>query len=253
MSGSRKRLSLLLAACVVASVGAPLEARTVYRCARDGKVSLSTAPESGSRCESIALDDRSALPPNLGVTQGALYRRVENGRVVLGTRELPGATHEQSFTLPVPAHSPAHAGLGEVGTPRIDRYAAEFRASAKATGVDDALLRAIAHAESGFDRLALSPKGAQGVMQLMPATAEQYGVADPFASDQSIRAGAKLLRDLISNYRGDMTLVAAAYNAGMGTVDRYGGVPPYAETRDYVTKVLALHSRYRLALAASGP
>jgi soluble lytic murein transglycosylase-like protein len=94
----------------------------------------------------------------------------------------------------------------------------------------------------------LSPKGAQGVMQLMPAVAREYGVHDPFASDQSIRAGARHLRTLMRRYRNDFTLVAAAYNAGIGAVSRFGGVPPYAETQAYVAKVAALHERYRAAL-----
>jgi soluble lytic murein transglycosylase-like protein len=128
------------------------------------------------------------------------------------------------FTVRTPPGSPAHVGLGTLGTPRLDRYAAQFRAASKATGVEDAWLRAIAHAESGFDPRALSPQGAQGVMQLMPAVAREYGVHDPFASDQSIRAGARHLRTLMRRYRNDFTLVAAAYNAGIGAVSRFGGV-----------------------------
>ena len=86
-------------------------------------------------------------------------------------------------------------------------------------------------------------------MQLMPATAAEYGVSDPFAAAQSIRAGAMHLRMLMRRFDGDLTLVAAAYNAGIGALERYGGVPPYAETQGYVAKVLALHQRYREALA----
>jgi soluble lytic murein transglycosylase-like protein len=117
--------------------------------------------------------------------------------------------------------------------------------------VDDAWLRAVAHAESGFDSHALSPKGAQGVMQLTPEIARQYGVHDPFASGESIRAGARHLRALMRRYRNDLTLAAAAYNAGIGAVSRFGGVPPYAETQAYVAKVAALHERYRAALASA--
>ena len=121
----------------------------------------------------------------------------------------------------------------------IDLYETEF---------DEAWLRAIAHAESGFDANAVSPKGAQGVMQLMPDTSRQYGVADPFSSEQSIRAGARHLQSLMKRYHNDLTLVAAAYNAGIGAVARYGGVPPYAETQAYIAKVQALDLRYRDAL-----
>ncbi len=121
-------------------------------------------------------------------------------------------------------------------------------AAARATGVDDAWLRAIAHAESDFDAHALSPKGAQGVMQLMPELQRDYGVADPFAPKQSIDAGARHLRALLQRYKGDFTLAAAAYNAGIRSVAKFGGVPPYAETLAYVAKVRGLHARYRRAM-----
>lgn len=247
------RLSLFVGALLLLLVGSQAQARTVYRCLLDGSISLSTAPELGSRCTAVEIDDSSAKPPNLwgsvGVLQGKLYRREQDGRTVYGTRELPGSEEVLAFTVKTPPGVPAHAGLGRVGKPRLDVFAAQFRATAKATGVEDAWLRAIAHAESSFDHLALSPKGAQGVMQLMPATAARYGVEDPFASDQSIRAGGRHLKDLIDLYDGDLMLVAAAYNAGVGALKRYGGVPPYAETQAYVAKVLALHERYSEALA----
>jgi len=246
-------LSLCLGALLLLLVGTQVQARTVYRCLLDGSVSVSTAPEPGSRCTAVEIDDASAQQPNpwgsVGVVQGNLYRREQDGRTVYGTRELPGAVEVLAFTVKTPPRVPAQAELGRVGTPRLDVYASQFRATAKATGVDDAWLRAIAHAESDFDHLAQSPKGAQGVMQLMPATAARYGVEDPFASDHSIRAGGRHLRDLIQLYDGDLTLVAAAYNAGVGALKRYGGVPPYAETQAYVAKVMALHERYSEALA----
>lgn len=87
-----------------------------------------------------------------------------------------------------------------------------------------------------------------GVMQLMPEVAREYGVADPYSSAESINAGARHLRALMRRYKGDLTLVAAAYNAGIGTVSRYGGVPPYAETQEYVSKVTALYELYLRAL-----
>ncbi|HWS78895.1 MAG TPA: lytic transglycosylase domain-containing protein, partial [Thermomonas sp.] len=95
---------------------------------------------------------------------------------------------------------------------------------------------------------AVSPKGAQGVMQLMPEVQREYGVVDPFVTKQSIEGGAKFLRALLRRYKGDFTLAAAAYNAGIGAVAKFGGVPPYAETLAYVGKVRALHARYRSAL-----
>ena len=130
-------------------------------------------------------------------------------------------------------------------TPRWDVFRRPFRDAAQSTGVDEAWLRAIAHAESGFDAAAVSPKGAVGVMQLMPDTAAAYEVTDRTDANQSIHAGARHLRDLVRRYRGDLRRVAAAYNAGTEAVDAHRGVPPYAETQAYVEKVVALVAGYR--------
>lgn len=245
-------LPLCAALLAFACVG-EAQARTVYRCMRDGTVSLSTAPEPGSTCVAKTIDDHAAMLPNLwgdlGVFSGTLYEwHAPDGRVIYTTRHLRGAVQYLKFTVATPKASPAHAGLGKVGKPRLDAHAKEFRAAARAQKVDDAFLRAIAHAESGFDPKAVSPKGAQGVMQLMPDVQREYGVADPFASKQSIDGGAKFLRVLLRRYEGDFILAAAAYNAGMGAVAKFGGVPPYAETLAYVEKVRALHARYRSAM-----
>lgn len=252
---TRRAHSLVLLCLVLMGIQSQVQARTVYRCLRDGTPSLATAPEPGSRCVAVEVDDNSAKLPNLwgsiGLHKGTLYQRQQDGKTVYSTRDLPGSVKVLGFTVHTPVNAQAHAGLGSMGPPRLDAFAAQFSASAKATGVDDALLRAIAHVESGFDRQAQSPKGAQGVMQLMPTTAARYGVTDAFASDQSIRAGARHVNDLMTLYKNDLTLVAAAYNAGVGTVARYGGVPPYAETEAYVAKVLALHARYNQAMQAA--
>ena len=240
-------------AIAVLSFAMPAQARTVYRCVRDGTVSLSTAPEPGAKCVAKHIDDDAAKVPNLwgnlGVVQGTLYERQQDGRTVYGTRKLPGAVPVLAFTVQTPPGSPAHAGLGRIGPPQLHRWAKEFRAASKRTGVEDAMLRAFAHAESGFDPKATSTKGAQGVMQLMPAVAREYAVADPFSPAQSIDGGARHLRQLIRRYKGDLELVAAAYNAGIGTVTQYKGIPPYRETIEYVAKVQALYERYKSALA----
>jgi len=117
---------------------------------------------------------------------------------------------------------------------------AAFEKAAEAYGVPVNLLRAVAKAESGFDPDAVSSAGAQGVMQLMPGTARGLGVSDPFDAEQNIMGGAKYLSQLLRQFNGDTTLAVAAYNAGPGSVTKYGGVPPYAETQNYVQKVLGL-------------
>jgi len=243
---------MVLSILVLAFFSVQANARTVWRCLRDGTVSLATAPEPGSQCSARALDDNSPALPNLwgqlGVFHGTLYQREQDGSTVYSTRRLPGSVAVQQFTVATPPGSPAHSGLGNVGSPQTNIYRREFANAATKTGLDEAWLRTIAHAESDYSAMAISKKGALGVMQLMPETAGDYAVADPFSPQQSILGGAKYLRALDQRYSGDRVLAAAAYNAGPAAVDQYGGVPPYAETREYVAKVKALYARYRNAL-----
>ena len=110
----------------------------------------------------------------------------------------------------------------------------------RAYNVPPSLVHAIIAQESGGDPSAVSPAGAMGLMQLMPGTASEYGVTNPFDPDQNVAGGVAYLHDLLTRYHGNVTLALAAYNAGSGAVAKYGGVPPYAETRGYVQNVTAL-------------
>ena len=219
---------------------------------RDGTVSLATAPEPGSRCTPQHIDDDAARLPNLwgvnGKQSGVLYEREQDGVIVYSTRNLPGSTRLMAFTVTPPPDATAHPGLGAIGAPQPSAYSAIFHAAARANGIDDAWLRAVAHAESGMQPNAVSQKGAQGIMQLLPQVTLQYRVQDPFSPTQSIKGGAQYLGELLRRYKGDRRLAAAAYNAGVGTVQRYNGIPPYAETRSYVDKVEALYALYKEAL-----
>lgn len=113
-----------------------------------------------------------------------------------------------------------------------------FERASQTYGVPENLLKAVAKAESGFQSDAVSSCGAQGIMQLMPSTAKSLGVTDSFDPEQNIMGGAKYLGSLLGKY-GDAKLALAAYNAGSGNVDKYGGVPPFGETQNYVEKVLS--------------
>ena len=142
-------------------------------------------------------------------------------------------------------HSPIHWNSVRLN---LQDYASAIREASTDYGVDEAFLRAIIHAESAFNPHALSIKGAQGLMQLMPGTASDMGVLDAFDAEQNIRGGARYLGRLLQVFNGNEQLAAAAYNAGPGAVQRYKGVPPYAETQVYVSRVAALRQRYGQAL-----
>lgn len=121
-------------------------------------------------------------------------------------------------------------------------YAEEIAAASSRHGLDPALVRAVIEQESGFDPRATSPAGAGGLMQLMPGTARGLGV-DPYDPAQAIEGGTRYLRAQLDRFGGDVSLALAAYNAGPGAVERFGGVPPYAETQRYVERVLELYRR----------
>jgi len=125
-------------------------------------------------------------------------------------------------------------------------------AVSRAANVDPALVAAVIDVESGFDRHALSSAGARGLMQLMPATALRFGVSDPDDPVQNVTAGALYLGQLVRRFAGNLRYALAAYNAGLARVRDYGGVPPFAETRAYVPRVLARYAAFRARFAAAG-
>lgn len=125
------------------------------------------------------------------------------------------------------------------------RYAEHIAAAAERYGLSTALLHAVITAESWYDPAAVSRAGAVGLMQLMPATAERYGVADSYDPASNIDGGSRYLRDLMAMFNNNLTLAVAAYNAGENAVIRNGyKIPPYAETQDYVRKVLDFYRQY---------
>jgi len=218
---------------------------------------------SGSRGTPAArVDFRTAAPgQELGaapagsgarVTRGAVYKYERDGVVHYTNVRPPGGGARLLFSYVETCYACGLLPGVDFHNVRLDTdsYAAEVRAAAEEFGVDEAVVRAIIHAESAYRANAVSHAGAQGLMQLVPATADRFGVQDVFDPGQNIRGGVQYLAWLLKRYNGDLSLAAAGYNAGEGAVDRYGGIPPYAETRRYVERVGILAERYRGALAA---
>jgi len=199
----------------------------------------------------LKLDADVARPPK----RGAVYRVVQKNGSVLYTNVASlaqGHDAKMLFTYIVECYAcNVHSKIDWNTVPlHLADYHDDIHAAARLTGVNAALLRAIIHAESGFNARALSYKGAQGLMQLMPGTAFELGVGNAFDPAENIAGGARYLALLLRDFHGDVQLAAAAYNAGAGAVAKYRGVPPYAETQVYVKRVALLYERYRKALTA---
>ncbi len=201
-------------------------------------------PEQAQPGDLVYFERQAPRPDHIGLYAG-------NGQWVVAPKtgdvvKLQAVDLSQATTirriLPdhgVPASSLRTSAGWSAGLPAAgQRYAGLVEQAAQKAGVDPRLLAALAWSESGFDPTARSGAGAQGLVQLMPATARGLGVADPTDPAQSLAGGAAYLRTQLDAFGGDPTLALAAYNAGPTAVRRHGGVPPYAETRTYVTTVL---------------
>lgn len=259
-----------LPGCIgLALLVAPLYANALFKCqARDGTVSHTSHAVAGARC--TLQNSKTSQTSKSGATASARPKAApasERG-------DEPGAGRVRVYTF-------VHKGVRQyvsrrpvgisarvdvidvyyikgcylcmapkdfnVATLRLDTrsYRREIEAASLRYGVDRALVRAVIHAESAFQPNAISVAGAQGLMQLMPDTAERFNVSNPFDARQNIRGGVRYLAWLLKRFNGNQTLALAGYNAGEASVAEYNGVPPYAETQSYVSLVQSLTERYR--------
>jgi soluble lytic murein transglycosylase-like protein len=205
----------------------------------------------------------TAAPPALGV-QAAVARVAELQQMIAQAQGRTTSNGGASFsdalasaTAPASvASAVASPGAGSnvtaaTGGGSTTQYDALVTAAAQKYGIDPAILHGLIQQESGFNPSSTSSAGALGLTQLMPGTASSLGVTNPLDPAQSIDGGAHYLREQLDTFGGDVTKALAAYNAGPGAVQRYGGVPPYAETQNYVQKVLGYANAYRTARGAS--
>jgi soluble lytic murein transglycosylase-like protein len=230
-----------------------VELAPVHKAPPASSTSTATPEPATTAAIPLKLETAAAKPPRTG----AVYKVVQKNGTVLYTNIASlanGHNAKRLFTYIIECYAcDVHSKIDWNTVPlHLAAYHDDIRAAAKLTGVNAALLRAIIHAESGFNPRALSYKGAQGLMQLMPGTAFELGVGDAFDPAQNISGGARYLAMLLHDYHGDVKLAAAAYNAGAGAVAKYRGVPPYAQTQVYVKRVAILYQRYRKAITQRG-
>lgn len=194
-------------------------------CALAGIVVVASA--AAARAEIAVLSNGSVFKVETHREEGALtwLTLKDGGELALPFGQVRGYVPDE--VLEEVASAPAGSDLHQLAADAARRH-----------GLDPELVLAVVSVESAFRPTAVSPKGAQGLMQLMPGTARQLGVADPFDPAANLDGGARYLSALVARYGGDLTKALAAYNAGPGAVDKHRGVPPYRETRAYVKKVL---------------
>jgi soluble lytic murein transglycosylase len=184
-----------------------------------------------SRAEIYKYVDKDGVIHFTNVPTNTQYKRVP----------MPSFTASLPPKTGIPLSRPEPKQCLPVGESFYDKH---IQATCLSYGLDHKLVKAVIRAESGFNPSAVSPKGAMGLMQLMPGTSRLMGVANPFDPGQNIEGGARYLRDMLNRFNNNLVFALAAYNAGPKAVERYGGIPPYDETLVYVQRVLKYYLAY---------
>jgi soluble lytic murein transglycosylase-like protein len=195
-----------------------------------GAVLAAQPPADSDAARDFEASVKAAMAPSIARQRAAIQKQAAS--VAPPVSRSPGSSF---FTIPFPPLQLSAADCDPLPADQLDPL---IDAAAQKTGVDPQLVRTVIDQESAGRPCALSAKGAQGLMQLMPATADEFDVDDPFDPRQNVEAGAKLLKSLLERYKNDPSLALGAYNAGPARVDQEGGVPPIPETVDYVTAIL---------------
>lgn len=233
---------LLMVWVALASVGAvstASHASSIRKVAADGSITLTNAGQSNRRGQGqyayvMQNDDGEKLLTNI-------TRRTDDDRFRDFNQQVKKTFYPESNIHQYKNWGANEAAVSPSGSRNKNAYDALIADAARRHNLDAGLMKAIMHTESGFNANARSPVGAQGLMQLMPATARRFGVTNAWDPAQNIEGSAKYLRWLLNRFNGRVEHVLAGYNAGEGNVDKYGGIPPFRETQDYVKRVL---SRY---------
>jgi soluble lytic murein transglycosylase-like protein len=233
----------------------PAKAAPASATARRADYRSETAPAAEHGQAASAEASETATPPapsgkDVEIHRGAVYKIVRANGVTEYTNMRPSrGGYQVLFTYISTCYAcNIHSTVNWMSTAlNLGAYRAEVAAAAAEFGVDPSLLRAVIHAESAFNPNAISDKGAEGLMQLIPGTASDMGVNNPFDVSQNIRGGAQYLSGLLKQFKGDERMATAAYNAGPQNVLKYNGVPPFDETRVYVDRVATLRQRYHAA------
>lgn len=255
----------------------PRSAGAMFECqAADRSVRYSSSRIAGDRCTRVGTssapparaadgsDGAPALPATRPATRKTVSRiyvtEVDGVRQYSSTRPVGEVRRAMvievlELTFLETCFLCGPAGEAAMAAPMLDTvsYRQDIERTASAFGVEAALVRAVIHAESGYRPHAISRAGAQGLMQLMPSTAQRFRVSDPFDATQNIRGGVAYLAWLLKRFHGNVDLALASFNAGEATIDRYSGMPPYAETRTYVARVKTLAERYRARARPAPP
>lgn len=251
-----------LAPAAAANGGGPADAIAATQRVQQLQTLIAQARQGGSTASFAAALDAASGAPSAGQGATATASTAPTASTATASIGIPTASTPAPATYAPAGYAPATAGASmppasgattpPAGSSTSTPYDGAIAQAAARYNLDPAILHGLIQQESGFDPNSRSSAGALGLTQLMPGTASSMGVANPLDPVQSIEGGARYLSQMMSQFGGDTEKALAAYNAGPGAVSRYGGVPPYAETRDYVNKVLGYADTYRQSLASAG-